>query len=174
MAYQMLAVGVGWQVYALTSSALDLGFVGLVQFLPALLLVLVSGHVADRYDRRAVVRICQMIEAMAVGALAILSACGWISVGFIFALIALVGSARAFEAPTLQALLPGLIPTPLLRAPSASHRRIRPPSSSVRRQEACFMHWPDGGLCNERVALPRREYSGGGSGSSACPRSANR
>ena len=64
MAYQMLAVGVGWQVYALTSSALDLGFVGLVQFLPALLLVLVSGHVADRYDRRAVVRVCQMIEAI--------------------------------------------------------------------------------------------------------------
>ena len=58
MAYQMLAVGVGWQVYALTNSALDLGFVGLVQFLPALLLMLVSGHVADRYDRRVVVSIC--------------------------------------------------------------------------------------------------------------------
>jgi MFS family permease len=121
MAYQMLAVGVGWQVYALTDSALDLGFIGLVQFLPALLLVLVSGHVADRYDRRAVVRICQMIEAIAVAALAILSARGWITEGLIFALVALVGSARAFEAPTLQALLPGLLPIPLLpRAVAAS------------------------------------------------------
>jgi MFS family permease len=121
MAYQMLAVGVGWQIYALTGSALDLGFVGLVQFLPALLLVLVSGHVADRYDRRAVVRICQMIEGLAVMMLAVLSARGGISEFGIFALVALVGSARAFESPTLQALLPGLVPVTLLpRAVAAS------------------------------------------------------
>jgi MFS family permease len=121
MAYQMLTVGVGWQVYALTGRALDLGFVGLVQFLPALLLVLVSGHVADRYDRRAIVRVCQMIEAIAVTALAMLSFRGDMTEYIIFALVALVGSARAFESPTLQALLPGLIPVRLLpRAVAAS------------------------------------------------------
>jgi MFS family permease len=121
MAYQVLAVGVGWQVYALTDSALDLGFVGLAQFLPAVTLVLVSGHVADRYDRRAVVRTCQMIEALAVAVLAVLSFRGGMTEYVIFALVVLVGSARAFEAPTLQALLPGLIPTALLpRAIAAS------------------------------------------------------
>ena len=121
MAYQMLTVGVGWQVYALTGSALDLGFVGLVQFLPALMLVLVSGHVADRYDRRAIVRTSQTIAAVAVMALSVFSFQGWGAEYVIFALVAVVGSARAFEAPTLQALLPGLIPVPLLpRAVAAS------------------------------------------------------
>ncbi len=117
----MLAVAVGWQVYALTDSALDLGLVGLVQFLPALLLVLVSGHVADRYDRRTVVRISQTIEAIAVITLAVFSFRGTVTEQLIFALVALVGSARAFEAPTLQALLPGLVPVALLpRAVAAS------------------------------------------------------
>jgi MFS family permease len=121
MAYQMLAVGVGWQIYALTGSALDLGLVGLVQFLPALLLVLVSGHVADRYDRREVVRVCQTIAAMAIATLAVLSTRGGITEHGIFALVALVGSARAFETPALQSLVPGLVPGTLLpRAVAAS------------------------------------------------------
>ena len=56
--YQMLTVAVGWQVYALTGSAFDLGLIGLVQFLPAVVLLLLAGHVADRYDRRRIARIC--------------------------------------------------------------------------------------------------------------------
>jgi len=121
MGFQMLSVAVGWQVYALTNSALDLGLVGLAQFLPALCLVLVSGHVADRYDRRIIVRVCQSLEALAVAALAVASARGLVTERMIFAFVALVGAARAFEAPTLQALLPGLIPAPVLpRAVAAS------------------------------------------------------
>src|SRR5450432_988841 len=121
MGYQMLSVAVGWQVYSLTNSALDLGLVGLAQFLPALLLVLVSGHVADRFDRRTVVRICQSLEALAVATLAVASARGLVTETMIFAFVALIGAARAFEAPTLQALLPGLIPAPVLpRAVAAS------------------------------------------------------
>ena len=60
--YQIGAVAVGWQVYALTNSAFDLGMVGLVQFLPTLLLVLVAGHAADRFDRQRVMQICQFVE----------------------------------------------------------------------------------------------------------------
>src|SRR5215471_15012263 len=59
---QMLAVAVGYQVYELTDSALHLGLIGLVQFLPPLLLMLIAGHVADRYNRRLVLRFCFALE----------------------------------------------------------------------------------------------------------------
>ncbi|MGK9867817.1 MFS transporter, partial [Salmonella enterica subsp. enterica] len=61
--YQILTVAVGWQMYDLTGDALMLGLVGLVQFLPSVVLLLMSGHVADRFDRRQIVRICQLTEA---------------------------------------------------------------------------------------------------------------
>ena len=69
VAHQMLAVGVGWQVYALTGSALDLGLVGLAQFIPSFLLMLVAGHVADRFDRRRVLQACMVVEASPQAAL---------------------------------------------------------------------------------------------------------
>ena len=71
MGYQMLAVAVGWQVYDLTRSALDLGLVGLAQFLPSVVLLLAVGHVADRHDRRSIVRLCVGVE---VGAALVLAA----------------------------------------------------------------------------------------------------
>ena len=155
MAYQMLAVAVGWQIYALTSSALDLGLIGLVQFLPSLVLVLVSGHVADRYDRRAVVGTSQTMQAIAVMVLAVFSFHEAVTELLIFALVALIGSARAFEAPTLQALLPGLVPP---RRAAARGRRVGVGESDRRH------HWPgrgwsalrarpDRGVRDERVAV---------------------
>ena len=57
-AFQMLSVAAGWQVYELTGRAFDLGIIGLVQFVPSLLLALPAGHVADQYDRRRVVLAC--------------------------------------------------------------------------------------------------------------------
>lgn len=114
LASQMLGVAVGWQVYTLTGSALYLGFVGLAQFMPMFLLTLVVGHVADRYDRRIVARICQMVEALAAGTLAIASFGGWQSSDNILIIIFIVGAARAFEGPTMQALLPELVPVPLI------------------------------------------------------------
>jgi len=120
MAYQMLTVAVGWQVYSLTGSALALGFVGLVQFLPAFALVLVVGHAADRFDRRHVLRVCQLVAIVAVVTLATGSAMGWITEHTIFALVFVVGCARAFEMPTMQALLPALVPLRLLPRAVAS------------------------------------------------------
>src|SRR5438477_9247732 len=61
-ANQMLAVAVGWHVYELTDSALSLGLIGLTQFMPPLLLMLFAGQVADRYNRRLILRCCYAIE----------------------------------------------------------------------------------------------------------------
>lgn len=114
VANQMQIVGVGWQVYQMTGSAFDLGIVGLVQFLPALFLALVVGHVADRYDRRQIARICLFIEGLAAAALAIGSIQGWLNKETIFVVVFIIGATRAFESPTMQALVPGLVPARLL------------------------------------------------------------
>jgi MFS family permease len=106
----MQVVAIGWQLYALTDSALDLGLLGLTQFAPVAAAVLVVGHVADRYDRRSVIIACLIAHAVAAAALALGSAGGWLSREAIFAIVLLVGTARAFEIPTMHALLPGLVP----------------------------------------------------------------
>ena len=113
MAFQMLAVAVGWQIYELTGSAMYLGLVGLAQFMPMFLLTLVVGHVADRYDRRSIARICQAVEGLSAGVLALGSFSGWQSKWSILIIIFIVGGGRAFEGPSLQALLPGLVPIKL-------------------------------------------------------------
>ncbi|MBF0506727.1 MAG: MFS transporter [Nitrospirae bacterium] len=114
IAFQMQAVAVGWQIYSLSGSALYLGLVGLAQFLPMFLLTLAAGHVADRYDRRTVARMCQAIEGLAAAALAMGSFFGWQSKESIIAIIFVAGAARAFEGPAMQSLLPGLVPAPLI------------------------------------------------------------
>jgi len=121
MGYQMLGVVVAWQMYALTGSAFDLGLVGLVQFLPAAAFMLVAGQVADRYDRRRLLRICQTVEGLAAAALATGSIAGWVSKEFILATVFVFGVGRAFEAPTQQTLLPNVVSGSLFpRAVAAS------------------------------------------------------
>ena len=120
LCFQMLAVAVGWQLYALTGSALDLGLVGLVQFIPVLVLTLPAGHWADRGDRRAIVAGCQGLVALLAALLLLGSLQGWLGREAIFLLIGLVGCARAVEAPTMASLLPGLVP----RASLPARRRL--------------------------------------------------
>ncbi len=115
--FQIIAVVVGWQIFALTGSTLELGLIGLMQFLPMLVLTIPAGHVADQYDRRTIVRVCQTVEAMAAAALALGSAEGWLGAHVIFAAVAVIGAARTFESPTVSALLPGVVPAESL--PSA-------------------------------------------------------
>ena len=120
-AFQMVGVAVGWQMYALTGNAFDLGLVGLVQFLPAAALVMVAGQLADRYDRRAILQICQTIEGLAAAALAVGSLGGWIGKEFILTALVFLGAARAFEATANQTLLPAVVPVSLFpRAVAAS------------------------------------------------------
>jgi MFS family permease len=108
--FQMLGVAVGWQLYELTGSALDLGLVGLVQFVPMVLLTLVVGQVADRSDRRLIVGVCEVVKAAAAAALALGTIGGWQSRTSIFALVALLGAAQAFENPAMTALVPEVVP----------------------------------------------------------------
>ena len=117
--YQMAAVAVGWQVYALTGSAFDLGLVGLVQFIPSAVLTFVAGHAADRYDRKRVVQICQMVEGLTAAFLAWGSFADWITLPEIFAAVAVFGAATAFENPAAAALLPGVVPEGLLQKGTA-------------------------------------------------------
>ena len=109
LAYQMLAVAVGWQIYALTGSPFFLGLVGLAQFLPMFLLSFVVGHVADRYDRLSILRGSQFIEGASALTLAAGSYSGWLGKEGILIAVLILGAARAFEAPTSQALMPGLV-----------------------------------------------------------------
>ncbi|KAI3590302.1 putative MFS-type transporter [Cupriavidus sp. U2] len=115
--YQIFTVAVGWQMYDLTRDPFMLGMVGLVQFLPSIALILMSGHVADRFDRRIIVRTCQMLEAVIAASMAVASFSGWVTSEHIFFFVAAMGGCRAFETPTLQALLPSVVtPRQLPRA----------------------------------------------------------
>jgi MFS family permease len=116
----MLSVGIGWQMYDLTNSPMALGLVGLCQFLPQLLLTLVVGHVADRYNRRLICVCNRLAMAMTVGILAYGNMTSTISANMIYTCAVFLGTARAFEMPANQAILPNLIPSELLsRAMSA-------------------------------------------------------
>jgi MFS family permease len=112
--FQMLSVAVGWQVYSISGSALDLGLIGLVQFIPSVLLALPAGHAADRRERRRIVLAGQIAVFMAIAVLAALTVIGSINKFEILALVALIGVAKAFEFPALQSMLPALVPAEIL------------------------------------------------------------
>jgi MFS family permease len=109
VSFQMAGVAVGWQVYALTHSTFALGMVGLVQFLPMLLLMLVVGHVADRFNRKTIISICQIGEGVTLSLLAIGSYLHRLHPAGIYCAVVAIGAARAFETPSTQALVPGLV-----------------------------------------------------------------
>jgi MFS family permease len=119
LSFQMLMVAIGWQLYALTGSAFDLGLLGLAQFVPMVVLTLLVGHVADRHDHRHILLACQLVEAVAAAILALGTAAGWLDPLTIYAITALVGAARAFEIPTMVAIIPGLVPRALVPAATA-------------------------------------------------------
>lgn len=120
-AYQMLLVALGWQLYGLTHDPLDLGLVGLMQFFPVVGLALFIGQTVDHFDRRVIAGTCQVIKAVCAGAFALGTLRGWLSRDTILALILVAGAARAFEAPAINAIVPGIVPRTLLpRAIAAS------------------------------------------------------
>ena len=110
LCWQMLSVAVGWQVYALTHNPLDLGYLGLMQFLPFVSLVLPGGYVADHTDRRLVLMFCYAGSAICAGVLGWLALIGSHSVWPIFAVMMLYGAGRAFWMPAGQAMTPNLVP----------------------------------------------------------------
>ena len=122
IALQINAVAIGWQMYALTGSSFDLGLVGLVQFIPAIGFFLATGHAADRYDRRTVTAISEFLEAAAVAVLAVAAATGRLTPHLLLAMAFFIGTGRAFEQPSLQSVLPNIVPgSTLPRAIAASN-----------------------------------------------------
>lgn len=114
IAMQVQAVAIGWQMYELTGSSLQLGLVGLVQFVPTVGLFLATGQAADRYDRRTVTALAQSSGALAVAVLSLATAAGWLTPGLILAMAFVLGAGRAFEQPSLQSVLPNIVPTHML------------------------------------------------------------
>ena len=116
---QIASVAVGWQIYDKTGSALDLGLVGLVQFLPTAVLVFAAGHAVDRYDRKRVLQLCQVAEGTTAAFLAWGSLAGWLTVPQIFIAMAVLGTVTAFENPASAALLPSVAPEGMVQRATA-------------------------------------------------------
>lgn len=112
--FQMLSVAVGWQIYEITGRAFDLGLIGLVQFIPSVLLALPAGHVADQFERRRIVLLGQVVELLAIAVLATLSLLHAVHEAGILILVFAIGVAKAFEFPAMQSMLPALVPQPML------------------------------------------------------------
>lgn len=105
----MLSVVVGWHVYELTGDPLHLGLIGLVQFVPPLVLTLFAGQVADRFDRRVVLRVCYAVAIMVPAGFILLTRLGNPPLVLFYVLLFIGAIARSFEAPSLQALLPSMV-----------------------------------------------------------------
>jgi len=109
-ATQIISVAVGWQIYDLTRDPFDLGLVGVIQFAPSLLLVLVTGVVADRFGRRLIMGLSAFLEAICALALLLLSWHGLVSPAPVFCVLAVFGVARAFFGPASASLVANLVP----------------------------------------------------------------
>jgi len=110
LASQMQSVAVGWQMYELTSDPLDLGLVGLFQFLPSLALTLVAGHVVDSNDRRRILLAALLLETTAMAALLAITLAGAATPAFLFAVVFVLGTAKAFSSPAHTALVAAVVP----------------------------------------------------------------
>src|SRR5450631_4381843 len=109
-AVEMQAVAVGWQVYEITKRPLDLGYVGLAQFLPGILLFPISGHASDRFERRNVLSACYGGYAVCFALLLALAQRGVPSIRSIYVVLVLIGVVRSFNSTASRAILPQLVP----------------------------------------------------------------
>jgi MFS family permease len=114
VAFQMQAVAVGWQLYDLTNNPVDLGLVGLIQFVPVLLLILVTGQIVDRHDRGVVLALAQAVEVAGALVLALATLAGVIGAPVIFCTVFVLGAARAFDLTASQSMLPAIVPPAML------------------------------------------------------------
>jgi MFS family permease len=124
-AFQMLSVVVGWHVYELTDSALQLGLIGLAQFIAPLLFMVPAGQIVDRYNRRVVLRCCYAVAFLSSAGLMLVAAMPAPSLAAIYGLIFVNMAARTFEQPLMQALLPAMVPRVILNRAIAAHVSAR-------------------------------------------------
>lgn len=116
---QMLMLTIGWHMYELTTSAWDLGLVGLFQFVPALATTLLAGHAADRFHRARIVAGCLSAQAAVAVLLTMGTLAHAVSREWLLVLSAVLGAIRPFQMSAQQALLPSLVPPPLLARATA-------------------------------------------------------
>ncbi|HKT48387.1 MAG TPA: MFS transporter [Candidatus Acidoferrales bacterium] len=107
---EMQSVAVGWQVYEITRRPLDLGLVGLAQFLPAILLFLVSGHAADRLDRKKLLFTCYVGYGVCSALFLAVALRHPTTAGPIYVILVMLGVVRAFSAPVSRTILPSIVP----------------------------------------------------------------
>lgn len=120
-AFQMLSVAVSWQIYAITNSAMALGLIGLMQFMPSVILALPAGHLADQHDRRRIVLTAQLVELTATVALVVVSLLHHADQVTLLSLVFIFSVAKALEGPSMTSMLPSLVPSAILaRATAAS------------------------------------------------------
>src|SRR5256886_11343335 len=110
VALEMQSVAVGWQVYEITRRPLDLGYVGLAQFLPNVFLFLIAGHAADRFSRKGILLVCNLAFALCCALLIVITLGGPHTARPIYAVLVLLGIVRSFNSPAGRALLPLLVP----------------------------------------------------------------
>jgi MFS family permease len=114
LAWQMIDVVLGYQVWELTHSKASLGLIGAAQFVPFVVLLIPGGQIADRFDRRLIITLAYGLELVAAAALLLFTLLGRTEVHFLFMIAALLGAARSFWAPAGQAMVPNLVPPDLL------------------------------------------------------------
>ena len=109
-----MQVAIQWEIYELTNSAFHLGFIGLIMFIPVIMGTFIIGYVADHYDRRRVILICQLSKALGALILLVAGYTGLLSVSLIYFVVFIVGIGRAFEGPTLHTIPPSVVPQHVL------------------------------------------------------------
>src|SRR4029453_15560839 len=109
-AMTMLRAAIAWHVYALTNSAFHLGLIGVVQFVPALGLMLIGGAVADTYERRRIIMLAQLVPLACALTLFMAMRHGFVSVPLLYAMVFVIACSATFESPARAALLPTLVP----------------------------------------------------------------
>ena len=124
-AFQMIAIVVGWHVYELTGSALQLGLIGLAQFMAPILLMVPAGQIVDRYNRRTVLRLSYALAFASSAGLTLVAAMPQPSLVAIYLLVFANMAARTFEQPLMQALLPAMVPRAILNRAIAAHVSAR-------------------------------------------------
>ncbi|MBT0716957.1 MFS transporter [Rosenbergiella epipactidis] len=125
LSFQIVSLAVSWQIYAITHSAFMLGMIGLMQFLPSVLLALPAGHLADQYNRKTLIITGQVVECVAVLGLIALPLMSWLSTSALLGLVALFSIAKAVEGPANTSLLPALLPPELLSKAMATNQVFR-------------------------------------------------
>ncbi|MBS0892716.1 MFS transporter [Tatumella sp. JGM130] len=125
LSFQIVSLAVSWQLYTMTHSTFMLGMIGLMQFIPSVVLALPAGHLADQYNRKTLIIGGQSIEFLAVIGLAVLPFIGTGSPVILLALVCLFSLARAFEGPSMTSLLPALLPAGLLSKGMATNQVFR-------------------------------------------------